>query len=161
MFLRANSKLMAVLFAVLPVFQMTATAQDALSLEVSAPEFVQQLSLSDLDALDQENFTTSTLWTDGDMVFSGVPLKTILAHFDLAGETLEMVALNDYAVTMPIADLEDNAPIVATRINGAPMAVRDKGPFWVVFPYDAEAKYQTEITYSRSIWQLSKLRVLD
>ena len=119
------------------------------------------LELADLDALPQHSFTTSTIWTDEAAVFSGVPLKSLLETVGAEGDAVEMIALNDYKVTMSVAELEDTAPLVATRMDGKPMSVRDKGPYWLVFPYDEDPKYQTETIYSLSIWQLNRLNVVD
>ena len=41
------------------------------------------------------------------------------------------------------------------------MSIRDKGPLWVVYPYDSSADYRTEVIYSRSIWQLDRIEVVD
>ncbi|MEP1932492.1 MAG: oxidoreductase [Paracoccaceae bacterium] len=154
-----------VAFMLLLTFSVTpAFAQDGMKLQVaknSSNSEPIELSIEALDLLEQKKFSTKTIWTDGITTFSGVPLKVLLNHFDANGETVEMVALNDYAVTMPFADLEDDAPIVATRMNGELMSVRDKGPFWVVYPYDLDARYQNETVYSRSIWQLNRLKVMD
>jgi hypothetical protein len=35
--------------------------------------------------------------------------------------------------------------------------VRDKGPLWVVYPYDSKPDYQSELIYVRSIWQLAQM----
>ncbi len=159
-----HSRILAAFLVLLTTWVAPATGQDVMGLQVTAtsshPDPV-VLSLEALDALDQAEFTTTTIWTDGETRFSGVPLKALLAHLGVQGSSVEMVALNDYAVTMPIAELEDGAPIVATRMNGETMSVRDKGPYWVVFPYDSDPKYSTETTYSRSIWQLNRLKVID
>ena len=137
-------------------------AQMTLELTVSGSEAQStEFSLEDLDALDQAEFTTSTIWTDGPVTFSGVPLKTLLATIQADGTAIEMVALNDYKVVMPLSDVESDVPIIATRMNGAPMSVRYKGPYWIVFPYDQDARYQTETIYSYSIWQLNRLNVVD
>ena len=120
-----------------------------------------EFSIEALDALEQVSFTTTTIWTDGDVEFSGVSLKALLQMLKLEGSEVELVALNDYAVSMPLNELEDTAPIVATRVNGQPLSVRDKGPYWIVYPYDSAAKYRTETVYSRSIWQLNRLNVID
>ncbi|WP_299141214.1 molybdopterin-dependent oxidoreductase [uncultured Tateyamaria sp.] len=120
-----------------------------------------ELSLEALDAFDQVTFTTTTIWTDGTVEFSGVPLKTLLESVNADGSAVEMVALNDYAVSMSLDALEDDAPIIATRMNGETMSVRDKGPYWVVFPYDSDPKYRTETNYALSIWQLNRLKVVD
>lgn len=119
------------------------------------------LELHALDEMPQVEFTTSTIWTDGPVTFSGVPLKAVLGDMATDGGTLEMVALNDYKVTMPLDQLEDGVPIIATRMNGETMSVREKGPYWVVFPYDSDAKYQTETVYAWSIWQLNRLKIVE
>ncbi|MGR3614715.1 MAG: oxidoreductase [Paracoccaceae bacterium] len=141
-----------------------ALGQDIMPLQVSTaasdePAFV--LSLQTLDSLQQITFSTTTIWTDDEVQFSGVSLKALLAYLNVNGQSLDMVALNDYAVTMPVADLEDAAPILATRMDGETMSVRDKGPYWIVFPYDSDPKYRTETNYARSIWQLNRFKVVD
>ncbi len=140
-----------------------ATADTPLTLSINSPgaEAPLTITLEELDAMPQVSFTTSTIWTDGAVAFSGVPLKALLERVAKDGSAVEMVALNDYKVAMPLSELENSAPIVATRMNGETMSVRDKGPFWVVFPYDADARYQTETVYSYSIWQLNRLVVVD
>lgn len=140
-----------------------ASADTTMAINLNSPsiEVPLALTLEELDALPQVSFTTSTIWTDGDVVFSGVPLKALLAVVAGDGTAVEMVALNDYKVEIPISQLEEGAPIVATRMNGEVMSVRDKGPYWVVFPYDLDAKYQTETVYSYSIWQLNRLEIVD
>lgn len=121
--------------------------------------------LAALDEMEQVTFRTTTLWTDGEIEFSGVPLKALLDQLDISpdpeGAAVEMTALNDYKVVMPLTVLEEGAPIIATRMDGAPMSVRDKGPYWVVFPYDQETRFQSETIYSYSIWQLAHIRVID
>jgi len=141
-----------------------AFGQSVMGLQVTASPAQAEpiiLSIDDLDDFEQEEFTTSTIWTDRDVTFSGVPLIALLESFDARGNLIELTALNDYAVTIPFADLEDNAPIVATRMNGELMSVRDYGPYWLVYQYDQDVRYQTETTYSRSIWQLNRIEVLD
>jgi len=44
-------------------------------------------------------------------------------------------------------------------MDGEPIGRREKGPYWLVFPYDSEAKYQSEDVYSQSIWQLVSIEL--
>jgi hypothetical protein len=37
------------------------------------------------------------------------------------------------------------------------MSIREKGPLWLVYPYDLNKAYQSETIYSRSIWQLVRI----
>ena len=140
-----------------------AAAETGIPLQVTDTdtETTVEFNMEQLDAMPQVSFTTSTIWTDGDVVFSGVPLSLVLGAAADQGTTVEMVALNDYKVDMPISAIDESTPIVATRMNGEVMSVRDKGPYWVVFPYDDDPRYQTETIYSYSIWQLNRLKVVD
>ncbi len=161
---RHHSRAIAILFALCWGWLLPATAQSEMALQVSTSGSKSdpvQFSLEDLDNMEQVTIETTTIWTDGDVTFSGVPLSVVLASVEAEGTSVEMVALNDYKVVMPLDQVEDNAPIIATRMNGKVMSVRDKGPYWVVFPYDADPKYQTETIYAFSIWQLNRLKVVD
>ena len=139
-----------------------AFGQDGNALQVTGSQSETiQLNLEELDALAQIEFTTRTIWLSGETHFSGVSLKALLRQYAIEGNKIEMIALDGYAVSMPIADLEENAPIISTRLNGQIIPVLKNGPYWVVFPYDSNPKYQTEINFSRSIWQLTHIRVID
>jgi len=117
------------------------------------------LSDADLLALPQIEFTTTTIWTDGPITFSGPSLASVLASVGAQSGPVGMVAVNNYKVEIPRDRIETEAPIVANRMNGAPFSIRDKGPLWVVFPFDSDHRYQSEQVYSFSIWQLTELQV--
>lgn len=119
------------------------------------------LDMPALMAMETEEFETSTIWTDGPQSFTGVPLATFLSDLGIAGGTIKATAINDYAVEIPVADAVEGGPIIAYKLNGQPMSVRDKGPLWIVYPYDSDAAYQTEVIYSRSIWQLDRIEVTE
>ncbi len=122
---------------------------------------VASFDLEMLDALPQTRFQTSTIWTEGKITFSGVSLDDLLAAVGSKGTTLRASALNDYAVDIPASEAVRGGPIVATRADGVRMSVREKGPLWIVYPFDLQTRYRSEITYSRSIWQLHEIAVLD
>jgi len=137
-------------------------AQDGQSLTVERSDGSEiTYSLTDLEGMKQVIFTTSTIWTDGEVIFRGVPLRTIMDEAGAGGKTVRMSALNDYVMEMPVSELGDNAPIVATRMNGKTMSIRDKGPFWVMYPYDAAPDFKTETNYARSVWQLVRLTFVE
>ena len=159
-----HSRTVLVALMLLLGWHVSAQADASMTLQVtssSSGSDTVELSLADLDAMEQVTYRTTTLWTDGMVTFSGVPLAKILAKAGVQGTAIQMKALNDYQVEMPLSVLEESIPLVATRMNGEQMSVRDKGPYWVVFPYDQSAKYQTETIYSYSIWQLDRLRVIN
>lgn len=118
-----------------------------------------QLSLdaAQLAALPQTSFTTTTTWTDGPQTFQGVLLKDLIAASGATGKAITLTAANDYSITMPIDDVAPDGPLLAYLMNGKPMSLRDKGPVWMVYPYDTNETYRTEEIYSRSIWQLTTI----
>lgn len=122
--------------------------------QVAAP---QRLDLAALDALPQGGFATRTPWFDGARRFTGVSGAALVAAFGARGTEAVATALNDYSVTIPLADFTAAGLILATRLDGEPLSVREKGPVWVVYPFDAEARLRSEVFYSRSIWQLRRL----
>ncbi len=116
-----------------------------------------QLDLTQLKELPQVTFTTSTIWLEDEVTFTGPSLKSLLDLAGVESGTIEAVALNDYAVEIPVESITDEAPIVAYLMNGEEMSPRDKGPLWIVYPYDDDAQYRSEVIYSRSIWQLDRI----
>jgi hypothetical protein len=114
-----------------------------------------------LEAMTPTTITTSTIWTDGVHSFQGVSLKDLVAALEIQGATLRATAVNDYAVEIPLSDAVEGGPIIAYRIDGNEMSLREKGPLWVIYPYDANADYRKEVIYSRSIWQLDRIEALQ
>jgi len=114
-----------------------------------------------LQALPSTSFQTSTPWTTGKLTFSGVSLKDFIGAVGGNGSTLHTVSLNDYAIDIPASDAVEGGPIIAYAIEGKPMSIREKGPLWIVYPYDSNAEYRTETVYARSIWQLRQLELQD
>ena len=136
-----------------------AQAQEGAQLVIVGPDGARLAALdrAALAALPQTEFTTHTIWTDGPQRFEGVSLATLLAHHGIEAERLDLVAVNDYTVTLPAEGIGPVYPVVAHSRNGAPMRLRDKGPYWLVYDYDARPDYQRETVYMRSIWQLDRI----
>lgn len=103
-----------------------------------------------LEAMGLATIRTSTPWHDGLQTFEGVPLTRLMQT---------VMALNRYRTVIPIDDFERHGPILAVRRNGAYMPVRDKGPFFIIYPYDSSAALRTEQYYARSAWQVASLTV--
>ena len=105
-----------------------------------------------LESLGLETIKTATIWTEGVQEFQGVPLYLLTDAIGAETGTLLATAINDYTVEIPLSDATEGGPILAMRMNGEIMSLRDKGPLWVIYPYDQNAAYRSEVTYSRSIW---------
>ena len=119
-----------------------------------------ELDTEMLESIGTVTFETSTMWTEGVQTFTGVELSELLEALGAQGTTLRASAVNDYAVDIPAEDAVKGGPIVAFLRNGEKMSLRNKGPLWIVYPYDHQPEYRTELIFSRSIWQLDRIEVL-
>lgn len=138
---------------------VTAASHDPVILTVEGLDGDTEFSLAELEALGAETLSTTTIWSDGVQEFEGVSLLTLLKHLGVTDGTLVAKAINDYQIEVPVSDAVEDGPILAFRRNGAPMPVRDKGPLWLVYPYDQNPDYRSEVIYSRSIWQLERIEI--
>lgn len=117
--------------------------------------------LAMLQALDPVTVTTSTIWTDGPQEFRGVSMARLMQEVGATGTMIAASALNDYTVQIPMTDAVEGGAVLAFEANGAELSVRDKGPLWVIYPYDSSKDYQSEVIYARSIWQVAKMDVAE
>lgn len=114
-----------------------------------------------LDAMPQQEIVAVTPWTEGETVFTGVSLRHLLETVGVrdGNATISAVALNDYKVEIPASDAFEHGVIIASRMNGETMSVREKGPLWVIYPISDKPEIDTQKTYSKMIWQLKRLDV--
>jgi hypothetical protein len=115
--------------------------------------------LTMLDALPQYETATETPWHDGTIRFQGPLIADVLAAAGADGSLLRVIALNDYAADIPIEDIRTYPVILASRINGEPIAVRNKGPLFVIYPFDRHPELVNELFFSRSVWQVKAINV--
>jgi hypothetical protein len=112
-----------------------------------------------LESIGMETIETATPWYDGRTKFEGVPLDKLMEMVGAEGSTVTAVALNDYVTTIPLEDFKKYHVLLALKRDGAYMPVRDKGPLFIVYPYDSDPQLATQTFYGRSAWQLAKLIV--
>jgi hypothetical protein len=118
-----------------------------------------EFTRADLEALGQATIRTTTPWHDGVQTFEGVPLAALMDRIAAKGGKVELVALNKYRTTIPAEDFARHQPILALKRNGNYMEVRDKGPLFVIYPYDAKAELRSEQYFGRSAWQVRTIIV--
>lgn len=118
-----------------------------------------QFDLAMLAALPQGQFNGETPWTNGKVTLSGPLAPALLDVVGAADGVLKVIALNDYSADVPAADLRENAAILATHRDGAPMSVREKGPVWIIYPMDRNPALRNAIVYQRSVWQIRSIDV--
>ena len=112
-----------------------------------------------LKSLPQTSFVTKTPWYKDSIKLTGPLVKDVLDVLKVKGEKITAVALNDYKVTIPLADAIKYGAILALTRDGKELSIRDKGPIWIIYPFDSYPELNNITYYSRAIWQLSSITV--
>ncbi|RVV98566.1 hypothetical protein EKE94_06530 [Mesobaculum littorinae] len=115
----------------------------------------------DLLEIEAHDVTTDNDYIDGTATFTGPRLSTLLQDAGLKpDDQLQVTALNDYRTIIPAHEVLDYDVIIAVLMDGEEMSVRDKGPFWVIYPMSDHAELQEPSFNDRLIWQLSEIQIL-
>jgi hypothetical protein len=112
-----------------------------------------------LEDLGTAGFTTATPWFDGPVRFDGVPMARLMQAVGARGETVTAIALNDYSTDIPVSDFARFGVLLALRRDGRPMRASDKGPLFIIYPFDSSAELRARQYYSRSAWSVAQLIV--
>ena len=112
-----------------------------------------------LAALPQKSFTTNTPWYKTPKKFTGPLLRDVLAVAGAHGTMLRTQALNDYRVDIPFEDAQRFDMILARLLDDKPMPVRDKGPLFIIYPFDNRPELRNALYFSRSAWQLKSIDI--
>jgi hypothetical protein len=115
--------------------------------------------IAGLERLGLTRLVTWTPWTEGEVEFEGVLARRLMEAVGARGTEASATALNGYEHTIPIGDFHSYDVLLAFRMNGTLMRVRDKGPIWIVYPWSDHPELDDFMTREKSIWQLKNLHV--
>jgi hypothetical protein len=134
---------------------LTVTGKISVTNKDGAAEFDRAM----LEALGETSFSTSTPWYKEPVKFEGVPMAKLLDAVGATGDRIVSVALNDYSAEMPMEDARKFGVILALKRDGEYMTVRDKGPIFIIYPFDSNPELKVQKYYSRSVWQVARIEV--
>jgi hypothetical protein len=112
-----------------------------------------------LEELGLSRRRTWTPWTDGEREFEGIFASQLMAAVGATGTAVRANALNDFESMIPLSDFERYPVLLAMRIDGRQLEVRDKGPLWIVYPWSDYPELDDLPTRRKSVWQLASLHV--
>ncbi|MCT7655111.1 molybdopterin-binding protein [Oceanimonas sp. NS1] len=118
-------------------------------------------TLSQLQALPQGEITTAHPWSNTPHTYRGLDLRalldTLFAHAEVKALYLE--SLNGFSVVVDWQAVAPYQPLLAWRDNGRLMSRRDKGPLWLMLPYDRVPELQQAKFLHYMAWQLRHIKV--
>lgn len=167
--MRVGGACVRVLMSVMMVLVMTAGPRWARAAEEpllvlrnarlpDAPEVT--FTEADLLAMPQVTLRTGNDFVDGVVEFRGPLVRDVLKRVEVDGATTaHMVAANDYAIDIPLADFEKYDVILALFADGRRLSRRSKGPIWVMYPITDHPELDDPLYNTRLIWQLSVIEL--
>lgn len=114
-----------------------------------------------LKSLNPTTFKTSSPWSEKASEFTGVRLDELLAAVGVDHENtiVRAAAANDYWFDLENLNLDQYPIMVAYEKDSKPLSVRERGPLWIVFPWDMYPSLLNEKNKASSVWQLLTLTV--
>ena len=111
-----------------------------------------------LQALPQQTTHTRTPWSEGVNRYQG-PLGSALIQAVGAEQAsmMRITALNDFSAEVPVSDFLNYPVILALQKNDQYLRIRDRGPLFVIYPFDDHPELKTELHYNRSVWQVRSI----
>jgi len=118
-------------------------------------------TLNDLEKLVLYETNFKTKWgLEGDFV--GVKLVDLLKHAGISSfKRLLVRASNNYKTTIESSDSGIETALIATRLNGNPFKLSDKGPFFIIWPSLSEQALSGDVSTAKWAWsaiEIQKIR---
>jgi len=115
-----------------------------------------------LKAIEWGAIKTHTNWHDGLQLFEGPAGRAFVEALGLeedTNKTFRITALNGYEADVPVRDFFETGLILAMKRDGTIMTVRNKGPLFIIYPYDDNPDYNTDDYHIRSVWHIKKIHI--
>jgi hypothetical protein len=119
-----------------------------------------QMDLASIEAVGLVDYTLTDPFEKREIAYQGPLMSSLLELWQVpdTATTLNMVALNDYAVDVPLKDLREYPVIFALKADGAYMPISTRGPAMLVYPYD-DFTFDQAVYNDYWIWQIKSIDV--
>jgi hypothetical protein len=119
-----------------------------------------QMDIATVESVGQVEYTVDDPFENRAVTYRGVLMSDLLNLWQVGDDatTLNIVALNDYAVDVPLADLRTYPVIFALQADGEYMPIATRGPAMLVYPYN-DFEFEVAIYNDYWAWQIKSIEV--
>ncbi|EJG1618822.1 oxidoreductase [Vibrio parahaemolyticus] len=118
------------------------------------------LKLEELQSLPTTSYTTDLPWIQQSSEFLGVKLSTLLTHvYGSIPEQVDIGSLNNYHSTLSRNDIVRYQPILAYQQDHHYIKVRNKGPYWVIYPLSQFPELDHNEYHAQMVWQVNEMKI--
>lgn len=113
-----------------------------------------------IEAVGQFEYRVTDPFESVDRVYRGPLMSDLLALWQVPADAthIEVSALDDYIVTVAIADLRNYPVLFALQQDGEYMPISTRGPAMLVFPYN-NFEFDQQIYNDYWAWQIKSIDV--
>jgi hypothetical protein len=118
------------------------------------------MDLPTIESLGVVEYTVLDPFEEVETTYQGVLMRDLLELWQVSEEatTLELLALNDYRIEVPLEIVRDYPVIFAFKQNDEYMKPDYRGPGMLVFPY-SDYDFERPATDAYWIWQIKAIEV--
>lgn len=117
-----------------------------------------QYDLTLIESLPAYQTTIKTPWSESG-TFIGVKFVDLLHHAGIkVFKRLLTRAANDYKVTVSSNDTGLDTALLAYRFNDSRLELNDKGPYWLIWPQQAESLFNGDEPGTKWVWSVVEIR---
>lgn len=119
-----------------------------------------EMDLATIESVGVVDYTVDDPFENRAITYRGVLMSDLLDVWQVSEDatSLHVVALNDYAVDVPIADLRQYPVVFALQADGEYMPIAEKGPAMLVYPYN-DFEFDRNIYNDYWAWQIASVEV--
>lgn len=125
----------------------------------TAPKAV---TVDDLENLPPTEYAVLDPYLKKRVVYRGVLLKNLVAKYARPGtKRIRLRAIDEYKAEFIKEEWVRFDIMLATRMNGNRMGIRENGPARIVLPYDTAKGINKTLYKPRWIWQVNRIEFLE
>lgn len=130
-----------------------------LTLETPQGEAQQTFNLQQIESAGLVQVSLDLRWKKESGTYQGVRLRDFLRMVGADKQpSLRFHGHDGYSVDIPQADWQNEDVIIATRFQGQPLNLRNKGPLRVIYPIPVAETYRRPEGIFRWIWMVDAIR---
>lgn len=125
-------------------------------LNPNAPEYITPLSVEKTFKL--QKFHLYNPWEKQENTYEGILLNQLIEKYGSKDtKILKLIALDDYTIDFPKSLYENERILLAAKVDGEFISIREKGPMRIVFvDYNTEEK-KYELNLEKWLWMIKKI----
>ena len=115
-----------------------------------------------LEKIGVIRYPNKNKWYSEEVVFEGVSMKALLDAVGVPDGSVKvrMRALDDFQSDAPLEDFKKWPVMLALKMNGEYMSIKNKGPIWVVYPTHIDPEVGMPAFQAKWVWQLHELVIM-